>query len=321
MVLATAVSADASGARKLPIKYKLRAVAAKAKKSAAQAPILFGAYSPPSPEAGMAAAHALEQALGRRLDIVLWYQHWGGWGPAFDPAWVDLAVDGSDRIPLLTWEPWGGPPGPVEQPQYRLRRIADGEFDLYIRSWAEKLAAYGRVVYLRPMHEMNSNWYPWAGLVNGNTPEDYVAAWRRMHDLFVRAGAKNVRWVWSPCADDVPFSNVFERYYPGDEYVDVLGLDGYNWGASAPEYGGWRPFERIFGLAYARIAKLGPQPIWIAETASAPDGGDKAAWVRAMFQWAAQLPRLKAIVWFNTLKERDWRATSPDGVAQAFAPR
>ena len=59
---------------------------------------------------------------------------------------------------------------------------------------------------------------------------------------------------------------------PAREYVDVLSLDGYNWGSKHPEYGGWQSFEQIFGDAYKRLTKLGPQPIWIAEVGSAPAG-------------------------------------------------
>ena len=285
----------------------------------AGAPLLFGAHTPGSPEGGVGATDELERRLERRISIVLWYQHWAGWGPEPNTEWL-ANVSGSGRTPLLTWEPWA--PGGPEQPAFALRRIAGGEFDAYVKRWARALAGYGRPVYLRPMHEMNGNWYPWGGAVNGNTASDYVAAWRRMWRIFERAGARNVRWVWSPLVDDVPASsaNRFERYYPGSQFVDVLALDGYNWGGDFPAYGGWRSFDSVFLGAYARIARLGPQPVWIAETASAPEGGDKAAWVRDMFSSAAiRYPRLQAIVWFDVDKERDWRATSPDGVASAFA--
>jgi beta-mannanase len=265
----------------------------------------------------MDAAHELESAIGRRLDVISWYQHWAGWGTDFDPAWVD-SVTSEARIPLLTWEPWA--PGPVEQPEFRLASIRDGAFHAYVERWARDLRAYGRTIYLRPMHEMNGDWYPWGGTVNGNSPEDYVRAWRHLHDIFEREGATNVRWVWSPLTEDVPAvaGNTFERYYPGSAYVDVLALDGYNWGTSVDGLGGWRSFDEIFARAYRRITRLGPQPVWIAETASDVTGGDKSAWVRDMFVSVATYGRLRAIVWFNALKERDWRATSPAEVTAAF---
>lgn len=268
----------------------------------------------------MAPIETLEAALGRRVQIVLWYQHWGGWGPHFEPAWVER-VKATGRTPLLTWEPWA--PGSAEQPAFALKQVRAGEFDAYIASWARALAAYRKTVYLRPMHEMNGNWYPWGGTVNSNSPEDYVAAWRRIWRIFREAGARNVRWVWSPLADDVPATpqNRFERYYPGSRHVDVLALDGYNWGGDFPQYGGWRSFDEIFGNAYRRIARLGRQPVWIAETGSASKGGDKREWVREMFSAAKRYPRLRAIVWFHVDKERDWRATSPATVAAAFNAR
>jgi hypothetical protein len=273
-------------------------------------PINFGAYAPSSPEQDLAAVERLEGDLGLPVRIVSWYQHWGGWGRDFDAAWVDRVV-GSGRVALLTWEPWT--PGGVAQPDYALARIAAGAFDPYIRAWARALRAYGRVVYLRPMHEMNSNWYPWSGSVNGNSPALYVSAWRRLWEVFRAEGAANVRWVWSVAAEDVPATpeNALERYYPGRRYVDVLAVDGYNWGSGHPEWGGWRSFDAIFACAYERLTRLGPQPVWITETASAPEGGDKAAWITDMLTSAPRYPRLETLVWFNTAKERDWRATSP----------
>jgi Glycosyl hydrolase family 26 len=278
----------------------------------------FGIYAPRSPEGGLDETERLERRLGHPIGIVNWYQHWGGWGRDFEPEWIDNVVR-SGRIPLLTWEPWE--PGPAEQPDYALTRIARGDFDPYVRAWARAAAVYGKTFYLRPMHEMNGDWYPWGGTVGTNSAARYVAAWQRLWEIFREERATNVKWVWSPNHEDVPATpaNAFERYYPGTRYVDVLALDGYNWGGERPEHGGWRSFDAIFACAYRRVAALGPQPVWVAETASAPEGGDKAAWVKEMFDAARRYPRLQAVVWFHADKERDWRATSSRRVARAFA--
>jgi len=98
----------------------------------------------------------------------------------------------------------------------------------------------------------------------------------------------------------------------------VLGVDGYNWGSKAPGNGGWQSFSRVFKGAYKRLSKLGSQPIWIAEVGSAPEGGNKAAWVRDMFSKAKKMRRLKAIIWFNEDKEQDWRADASHKIAAAF---
>jgi len=288
--------------------------------ASAQSP-RFGAWNPGDPfDGNTSGANALEAQTGRRVDIVNWYQNWGGgsWISAVQDHVVG-AVTRSNRTPMLTWEPWVPGAGP-NQPEFRLARIADGSFDAYITTWALSLKLLGSEIYLRPMHEFNGDWYPWAGTVNGNSPEQFVRAWRRMVDIFDRLGAGNVKFVWSPNNIDVPAANRMESFYPGDSYVDVLAVDGYNWGAGTPAYGGWQTFSQVFSPAYDRLRALGPQPIWIAEVGTSSDGGDKAAWIRDMFARAAGMDRLQAIVWFNENKERDWRAAPTPEIAAAFAP-
>ena len=289
--------------------------------AAASAQPRFGAWTPGDPYNGSTTgAAALEGATGRRVEIVNWYQNWGGgsWISALQPH-VLGAVTGGGRTPLLTWEPWE-PGGGTTQPRYQLARIAGGDFDTYIATWASALKLLGSQVYLRPMHEMNGNWYPWSGSVNGNTPDQFVQAWRHIVDIFRARGAHNVRFVWSPNNVDVPATNRMESFYPGASYVDVLAVDGYNWGSGTPQHGGWQSFSKVFRGAYDRLKALGPQPIWFAEVATSDDGGDKAAWIRDMFAQAQTMDRLEALVWFNEHKERDWRAAPTAAIAAAFAP-
>ncbi|MDX6688947.1 MAG: hypothetical protein QOG15_404 [Solirubrobacteraceae bacterium] len=307
----------------IAIAASLSLVGAAPSLASASTPLQFGAFTPSDPYGGNTnGTDALQAQIVRHVDIVNWYQNWGGgdWISSVQPQLLS-AVAGSGRTPLLTWEPWA-PGAGANQPRYALAKIVQGDFDAYIRSFADALHASGQIVYLRPMHEMNGNWYPWAGTVNGNTPARFVEAWRRMHDIFVQRGATNVRWVWSPNNVDVPgtAANKMEAYYPGAAYVDVLAVDGYNWGSTAPQNGGWQSFSQVFSGAYSRLTSLGSQPIWIAEVGSAPEGGDKAAWVRDMFAKAKTMGRLKAIVWFNENKERDWRAAPNATVAAAFRP-
>ncbi len=282
---------------------------------------LFGAHTDGAVyDGGVTKIDALQRRLDRPIGVVHWYQQWSAdpgreWISRLHPELVRAVTD-SDRVPLLSWEPWESAGG-SEQPRYRLERIANGAFDDYVERWARKLRDLGRRVYLRPMHEMNGNWYPWAGGANGNSAADYRAAWRRLHDIFERAGADNVRWVWCINNFDVGAAPM-ERFYPGRRYVDVLAVDGYNWGATKPEWGGWQSFRDVFAPAYRRLQALGDQPIWVAEVGSAPEGGDKAKWVRNMWDVARRWDRLKAIVWFDLDKERDWRAGP---VANAFQAR
>ena len=264
----------------------------------AEAP-MFGAFTYGGVWGGMEPVLRLESQLGRPLDIVHWFM---SWDHAYDAALVASVVDGG-RIPLISWQP-------VNQ---SVADIAAGAQDDYLRGWARGVRDAGAPVYIRPFPEMNGEWAPWNG-----DPEALRIAWRRMAAIFDAQGATNVRWVFSPNVTDEPRteSNRMESYYPGEDVVDVLALDGYNWGTTR-EWSSWTSFEDVFRGGYDRIERLGPQPIWFAEMASADVGGDKAAWVRDMFASTA-FPRLQALIWFDEDKEADWRIASTPEVVDAF---
>lgn len=273
--------------------------------------VRLGGFFPACPDISCVPLLHAEAALRRSIDVVLWFQAWGnGDHGEFHPEWLP-GCEG--RTLVLTWEPWD-PSHDALQPEFSLQAIADGAHDAYVDRWAERIAAWGKEIYLRPMHEMNGTWYPWGGAANGNSAEEYVRAWYYLQKRFRAAGASNVKWVWAVNANDVPEGNYLESYYPGSEAVDILGIDGYN--AYGVHDGTWRTFEQIFGDPYRRLAALGTQPIWITEVGCASSGGDKALWVREMLKWLARHPRVDTLIWFNADKETDWRITEDPRVAQ-----
>ncbi|MEV7635465.1 glycosyl hydrolase [Pseudarthrobacter enclensis] len=226
------------------------------------------------------------------------------------------AVRSRGAVPLVTWEPWAWGGG-VSQPAYSLDRITAGDFDAHIAQWGQALAAWGYPVRLRFAHEMNGDWYPWAESVNGNQPGDYAQAWRHVHDVVEAQGASNVSWVWSP---NVPYwgSTDLAGLYPGAGYVDIVALDGYNWGTSA-SWSGWVSPQDLFAPGIAELRELAPgTPILIAETASSEAGGDKAAWNTQLISYLAAQPDVMGFVWFHIQKEADWRINSSAASATAF---
>jgi beta-mannanase len=217
-------------------------------------------------------------------------------------------------VPLVTVEPWDS--SSATDSRYALRNIVRGDFDAWFAAGADAARAWGKPFYLRFAPEMNGRWAPWEAGVNGNTPQDYVDAWRHVHAIFVGHGATNVRWVWSP--NVVGGSAVdFTPYYPGSDVVDVLGLDGYNWGSLDV----WQSYSQVFGASYDALARLDPvKTVMIAETASAETGGDKAAWITSAFtrEIPQRTPRVKVVVWFDVNKETDWRVESSTRSLDAY---
>ena len=240
-------------------------------------------------------------------------------GSDFPAASVD-AILARGATPLLTWEPWD-PAGGAAQPTFSLAAIADGRHDAYIRAWARQAAADGRPFYLRLAHEMNTTAYPWGtapGNANGNTPAQYVAMWRHVHAIFAAEGATNVRWVWSPNTEDATGPS-YAQLYPGDAYVDWVGIDGYNGGSALP-WGGWRTFAEVFDRSYATMTALTAKPLMLAEIGSAEAGGNKGTWITQGFliDLPARFPRVRQVVWYNENKETAWRVDSSQNALVAW---
>jgi len=236
--------------------------------------------------------------------LVMWYENWDS---GFSSTRFE-AAHSRGATPMVTWEPWNR----------SLSGMASGQYDAYIRAQAQTTAAYGKRVYIRPMHEMNGDWYPWSVGVNGDTAATYVSAWRRIHTIFDQEGATNVRWVWSPNVD-LKFSEL-PAMYPGDAFVDVIGMDGYNWGPTQG-WSSWQSMGQVFKRTYDSIgAWNATKPMMLAETASTETGGDKAAWIKNGYlnDIPTSLPRVRSVVWFHQNKEQDWRVNSSANSLAAY---
>ncbi|MEY9948571.1 glycoside hydrolase family 26 protein [Kitasatospora sp. GAS1066B] len=254
-----------------------------------------------------------DAAVGRRPSVVQWYVQWEGRQPF--PTSDAAYVRSRDQTPLITWESWDWT-GDANQPAYALSNILAGSFDTYITRWATAAKAFGTTVYLRWGAEMNGNWNPWDPGVNGNTTAQYVATWKHIRAIFTTVGATNVKWLWTPInqyAGSTPLSTL----YPGDGYVDLVGVDGYNWGTSRSG-STWQTFTEVFDPTIATIRTFTPKPLWLTEVGCTELGGDKAAWITAMFAAIDGDDRISALVWFNADKETDWRVWSSRAALSAF---
>ena len=264
---------------------------------------------------------AYENKIGRKLAIVMIFLAWGkkeSMQP-FPKAWCQ-AMSEHGAIPHITWEPWDFV---KTSESYRNPKIAAGLWDDYIRSWARDIKAWGQPLFLRWGHEMNADWYPWAGgICEGGAPA-YVAAYRHIVELFRAEGASNVIWIWCPDtviwnSQQAPFK--YEPYYPGDDVVDWIAFDGYNFAQDADPTKPWVPFTKLYADIYERCSKLNTKaPFMIGEFASGEKGGSKAQWITdAYAAIQTQFPRIKAVTWFDIDKESHWPVDSSVESLAAF---
>jgi hypothetical protein len=252
----------------------------------------------------------------KRPSVVHWFESWSDTG--FYKANYD-AVYARGSVPMVTWQPWNHRNSISDQPEYQLQDITNGNHDAYIHTYARDAAAYGKTIYLRPMQEMNSDWFPWGVCTNGNSPSQYAPAYRHIVDIFRSEGATNVKFVWTPNIQ-TNCSN-YQTLYPGDTYVDWVGLDGYNWGTSQG-WSTWQSPTQLFKASYDELVSVAPnKPAMIAEYGCAELGGDKAAWIRNLYLDAVpnQMPNIKLImVYHEVWSGVDWRVNSSAASLAAY---
>jgi len=264
----------------------------------ASASIRLGAFNPGGPS-NLTSASALTTTIGRQPEIAMWYHDFGN---SILTTEEKSALLATGQTPMVTWEPNG----------QSLSDIAAGKYDTYIRSSAKLAKTWSGELMLRFAHEMNGTWYSWSG-----SPTTYVSAWRHLVSIFREEGVANVRWVWAPNVDRsgaMPFSS----YFPGDEWVDYVGLDGYNFGAID---GSWFSLEELFSSSYAKVTALSSKPVIITETGSSELGGSKAAWIREGFikTIPQKFPRVAGVIWFNKEQDGvDWRIETSISSQEAF---
>jgi mannan endo-1,4-beta-mannosidase len=224
--------------------------------------------------------------------------------------------------PMIWWQP-SAPPGRERGEYARYIRIINGRHDDYIRAWATDARDHGGPIILRFAHEMNGKWYPWGITRFDNTPERYKKAWQHVWRIFRDVGASNVRFLWSPareiCKGCEP-NYRFEDFYPGNRFVDYIGLNAYN----SAKYK-WRSMTGVLERPIARLREVSQterfprgKPIIIDEVGSNHIGGSKAEWLDdGYYDVFRRWPRVKAIVYFDvdmrerSKKDPDWRLIRP----------
>jgi len=205
--------------------------------------------------------------------------------------------------------------------------IAAGSQDAYIRQWAQDAKAFGHKLIVCPNWEMNGNWYPWAPQKTGGTgtAADYVNAWRRIFNIVRKeVGAKNVLFGWVPNVDPTGWwakqsGYALKAMYPGNSFVDYVGMDGYNGGVP------WTSFKALFGPTYKELLKISKnKPVFILEVGCTESAGNKAKWIKDMFRdLPKSFSKIKMFLWYDRAdvgvgNHKDWSIESSKKSSNAF---
>ncbi len=188
-------------------------------------------------------------------------------------------IHNTGKVPFVRMMPRsnfdeGGP-----DPTYTMQKIIDGVFDTELTQWAIDASNLSYPILVEFGTEVNGNWFPWNGQYNGGAtktgygdpmladgPERFRDAYRHIIDICNTNGADNITWFFHVDAYSEPAEewNAIEHYYPGDNYIDWLGVSVY--GPQVPE-DEYQDFTEIMNDFYPTITELSNKPIAILEFA------------------------------------------------------
>ena len=266
-----------------------------------------GQYPQPTQEN----VQAFQDLQGTHLDLISYFALFdiNDWNATEE--YANVAKDNGSTL-VVTWMANG----------YNAQDLVDGKADEYIRDYAKGVKNYGEEIWLRPLHEANGDWYDWGVGKSGagNTDANVAEAFRHIVKIFREENVENVKWVWTTNASNQGSGTTLTGNYPGDEYVDYISIDGYNWG-KCQSWSSWQTFTQVFKKAYNALASI-DKPLFIAEISSSELGGNKAEWITDMFEhFATDFSRVFAVMWFSQSKEAnegDWALNTSQAAVDAW---
>jgi hypothetical protein len=192
-----------------------------------------------------------------------------------------------------------------------VQAIAKGDYDGYLRSYADSVRAFGHAVVIGFGHEMNAPWYSWG--YRHVPPPTFVAAWRHIVTVFRAQGAQNVTWLWTINADR-PNTGPVASWWPGAKYVTWVGIDGYYYRASDT-------FASVFGGTIDQVRAFTDKPVLLSETAVGPVAGQFVK-IGNLFAGMRRYKTL-GLVWFDMkqhggIYHQDWRIEDNHAAKTAF---
>lgn len=217
----------------------------------------LGVYAGTSPED----VAAFEGWLGRPVDFATAFLNQNSWD-AFDSSvywatelWADVSYKVNWSVPLTTW--YDG----------NLASAAQGEYNSHYLLAATEILAHSQpdgIIYVRTGWEMNGGWFPWSA---EGQEADFIGAFRQFVDTF-RSVSDRFAFEWTPNVGNDWFVRP-ENVYPGDDYVDVIGMDFYwntAWEGHDPVAAFDALVERSSGLGWQQdFAAVHGKPTAISE--------------------------------------------------------
>ncbi len=247
----------------------------------------------------------LEKKENLKFDIISFYIPWGDKDSIISSSELISGIYDKNAIPMISWEPWASNfklndslPA-LKNEKNILKYIKNGHFNSYVKRFATYLKSFNKPVFLRFAHEFDNPFYPWSQ-TGGNTADDFKETWIHIYKIFQECSADNVFWVWNPWT-----SENMKHYFPGDEYVDWIGITGLNYGVYNEDKQ-WHSFQSLYSPFHEEIKKFTDKPVMISEFGSLKQEGDQTLWIEnGLKSINEEFMEIKAIVLFNSSVDKN----------------
>jgi len=256
----------------------------------------------------------VEQLADRRFDVVRAYAFWDSEFPDLRHLWV------GDAGQLLHLSINARRTDGSVVPWHEIATAPEGDpVHDELAEWIDRLADYEAPIRVTFHHEADIE--PEFG-----SADDFVAAWRRFVSL-LDVAAPNIETVWVITAFNMD-KPTGEQFWPGDDHVDIIGADAFNWFGCRGNPEAWRSPQQVLAPLMAFGADHPDKPLVLAELGSDEDPGNadrKAAWLDELIVLVADAgyERLDTIVFFHNDHDADssceWWLDSSETSADAFA--
>lgn len=207
--------------------------------------------------------------------------------------------------------------------------IASGKYDSNLRQMADVYKQWvakggGRRAFLAPLPEMNgvnADGSVWA--TYGGDAGNFKLAYARIQNIFGQRGVTRDQawWTFAPNGWSKD-GHEFEKYYPGDAAVDVIGFSSYNYGFChvAIPWQRWENYDTLYAPYLARIGVMAPsKPVILAQTgttaqyqSSAENASAKNTWLRTNYEYLSKQPQVFGILYYDydqSSWECNWKVT------------
>lgn len=292
-LLQTAAMSDSSNPLKSKMTFRTSASSSRNGVSASASPALKqGVYiGPADPTAVESFATITNTKVSIASDFLPSREGWSGmdgdngvlqW---MTNAWSQSGYTLSLAVPII-------PLNSLGQPQGDLVSGASGSYNGYFKKLSQRLVAGGEgTAYLRLGWEFDGNWFPWQA--RSTTAEaDYAAYFRQIVTSMRSVPGAAFKFVWNPdAAAFVQHDYSISAAYPGNAYVNVIGLDIYDWNWGQPETTqlAWKHTFLPQLTAAESFARSQGKPIsfneWAVVIASHHGFGDDPYFINHMINW------------------------------------